>query len=176
MDVLFVRQLAARSSPSAARSSRLHGLRGHRTATPQLAGEVFDPNHTFLTRFDCSQQWLTLHPVRWYSIGRCLVGMFRMIEFVRHTLWNVAVFYFDRAKSLTWPVSSEGLCMLEGAAERKNVETNSLVGSLSVSSQRDCWICYDGERAEPLIRPCRCTGDLSSVHHDCLRRWLVEVL
>ncbi|XP_037297365.1 uncharacterized protein LOC115452577 isoform X2 [Manduca sexta] len=53
-----------------------------------------------------------------------------------------------------------------------NVETDSLVGS--VGSARDCWICYDGSRSEPLIRPCRCTGDVSAVHHDCLSRWLVE--
>jgi len=40
-----------------------------------------------------------------------------------------------------------------------------------------CWICYDGDRqdAGPLIQPCQCRGDVSSVHHDCLRRWLVEV-
>ncbi|XP_026728429.1 uncharacterized protein LOC113494329 isoform X2 [Trichoplusia ni] len=55
---------------------------------------------------------------------------------------------------------------------RKNVETDSLVGS--VGSARDCWICYDSARSEPLIRPCRCTGDVSAVHHDCLSRWLVE--
>lgn len=38
----------------------------------------------------------------------------------------------------------------------------------------DCWICYDRDRPDPLIRPCKCSGDVSSVHHDCLRRWLVE--
>jgi len=40
-----------------------------------------------------------------------------------------------------------------------------------------CWICYDGDRQDvgPLIQPCQCRGDVSSVHHDCLRRWLVEV-
>ncbi|XP_052756278.1 uncharacterized protein LOC113511201 isoform X1 [Galleria mellonella] len=53
-----------------------------------------------------------------------------------------------------------------------NVETDSLVGS--VGSARDCWICYDSSKLEPLIRPCRCTGDVSAVHHECLRRWLVE--
>lgn len=56
---------------------------------------------------------------------------------------------------------------------QQNVETDSLVGS--VGSARDCWICYDSARSEPLIRPCRCTGDVSAVHHDCLSRWLVEV-
>lgn len=39
---------------------------------------------------------------------------------------------------------------------------------------KDCWICYDSEKGEPLIQPCKCTGDVSSVHHECLRRWLVE--
>lgn len=39
---------------------------------------------------------------------------------------------------------------------------------------RDCWICYDSDKVEALIQPCKCTGDLSSVHHECLRRWLVE--
>lgn len=39
---------------------------------------------------------------------------------------------------------------------------------------KDCWICYDADKAEPLIQPCKCTGDVSSVHHECLRRWLVE--
>lgn len=37
-----------------------------------------------------------------------------------------------------------------------------------------CWICYDTDKKEPLIEPCKCTGDVSSVHHECLRRWLVE--
>lgn len=39
---------------------------------------------------------------------------------------------------------------------------------------KDCWICYDSDKTEPLIQPCKCTGDVSSVHHECLRRWLVE--
>lgn len=43
-----------------------------------------------------------------------------------------------------------------------------------VIDKRECWICYDAEKTEPLIQPCACTGDVSSVHHDCLRRWLME--
>nr|CAD7264010.1 unnamed protein product [Timema shepardi] len=44
------------------------------------------------------------------------------------------------------------------------------------SGSKDCWICYDSDRQDmgPLIQPCQCRGDVSSVHHDCLRRWLVE--
>ncbi|PRD31342.1 UNVERIFIED_CONTAM: hypothetical protein NCL1_23781 [Trichonephila clavipes] len=40
----------------------------------------------------------------------------------------------------------------------------------------ECWICYDPERLDcgPLIQPCRCRGDVSIVHHECLKQWLVE--
>lgn len=40
--------------------------------------------------------------------------------------------------------------------------------------KKDCWICYDADKPEELIQPCKCTGDVSSVHHECLRMWLVE--
>ncbi|XP_076064970.1 uncharacterized protein LOC143039006 isoform X2 [Oratosquilla oratoria] len=40
----------------------------------------------------------------------------------------------------------------------------------------ECWICYDSERqdAGPLIQPCDCKGNMGAVHHDCLRKWLME--
>lgn len=55
-------------------------------------------------------------------------------------------------------------------------ETALFSDGTSISS-KDCWICYDSERqdAGPLIQPCQCRGDVSAVHHNCLRRWLVEV-
>ncbi|KFM68846.1 hypothetical protein X975_25326, partial [Stegodyphus mimosarum] len=39
----------------------------------------------------------------------------------------------------------------------------------------ECWICYDSEREDsgPLIQPCMCRGDVSVVHHDCLKQWLI---
>nr|XP_058969333.1 uncharacterized protein LOC131795744 [Pocillopora verrucosa] len=41
---------------------------------------------------------------------------------------------------------------------------------------RDCWICYDSDRTDagPMILPCNCKGDVAAVHHDCLKRWLLE--
>ena len=38
-------------------------------------------------------------------------------------------------------------------------------------------ICYDMERTDalPIIEPCQCKGDVGGVHHECLRRWLLEV-
>ncbi|TRY62998.1 hypothetical protein TCAL_11175 [Tigriopus californicus] len=40
----------------------------------------------------------------------------------------------------------------------------------------ECWICYDNDRVDAgqMINPCNCRGDVGAVHHDCLRRWLVE--
>ncbi|KAK3596817.1 hypothetical protein CHS0354_015670 [Potamilus streckersoni] len=40
----------------------------------------------------------------------------------------------------------------------------------------DCWICYDNDRqdAGALIKPCKCRGDVSTVHHGCLKKWLAE--
>jgi hypothetical protein len=40
----------------------------------------------------------------------------------------------------------------------------------------ECWICYDPDALDsgPMINPCDCKGDVGAVHHDCLRRWLVE--
>lgn len=39
------------------------------------------------------------------------------------------------------------------------------------------YMFYPAERidAGPLIQPCECRGDVSTVHHECLRRWLLQV-
>lgn len=54
-----------------------------------------------------------------------------------------------------------------------NTEPSTSEGDAFITN-KECWICYDAEKPEPLIQPCACTGDVSSVHHDCLRRWLIE--
>ena len=57
--------------------------------------------------------------------------------------------------------------------------TNESIISLFVDEERvlECWICYDPDRTDvgPMINPCKCRGDVSAVHHDCLQRWLMEV-
>jgi hypothetical protein len=47
---------------------------------------------------------------------------------------------------------------------------------VSTRSIPECWICYDSEKKDcgPLITPCSCKGDVSAVHHDCLKKWLME--
>lgn len=38
----------------------------------------------------------------------------------------------------------------------------------------ECWICYDTDKHDVLIQPCKCKGDVSIVHHECLKLWLME--
>ncbi|OAD53704.1 E3 ubiquitin-protein ligase MARCH5 [Eufriesea mexicana] len=60
--------------------------------------------------------------------------------------------------------------------DKSGEQDAALVSDRTSISSKDCWICYDSERqdAGPLIQPCQCRGDVSAVHHNCLRRWLVE--
>ncbi|XP_015787698.1 uncharacterized protein LOC107364779 [Tetranychus urticae] len=65
-----------------------------------------------------------------------------------------------------------------GAALLVDGTNNNLMSKNHSNSSRsiDCWICYDDECKDvgPLIQPCLCKGDVSAVHHDCLKRWLME--
>ncbi|XP_073962769.1 uncharacterized protein isoform X2 [Choristoneura fumiferana] len=133
----------------------------------------------FLASETLSELWKTKVPVvsrNWHDL------VFRLAE-IGVALWFPCVLWNSMAPERLWLLNPRRLLarqlddaklqdLLQHHQDAKDVETDSLVGS--VGSARDCWICYDGARAEPLIRPCRCTGDVSAVHHDCLRRWLVE--
>ncbi|XP_049879961.1 uncharacterized protein LOC126376539 isoform X2 [Pectinophora gossypiella] len=133
----------------------------------------------FLASETLSEFWKTKVPVvsrNWHDL------VFRLAE-IGVALWFPCVLWNSMAPERLWLLNPRRLLsrqlddarladLLAHHHDTKNVETDSLVGS--VGSGRDCWICYDGARAEPLIRPCRCTGDVAAVHHDCLRRWLVE--
>jgi len=65
---------------------------------------------------------------------------------------------------------------------RQSPRNDSESSSSSTNSDDDdkrsleCWICYDPDRQDrgSMIQPCNCKGDVGAVHHDCLRRWLVE--
>jgi len=73
----------------------------------------------------------------------------------------------------------QGKYIKEIELQEKGASQDTVFLSADAASinSKDCWICYDNERqdAGPLIQPCQCRGDVSAVHHDCLRRWLVEV-
>ncbi|KAJ8710303.1 hypothetical protein PYW07_009669 [Mythimna separata] len=134
----------------------------------------------FLASETLSEFWKTKVPVvsrNWHDL------VFRLAE-IGVALWFPCVLWNSMAPERLWLLNPRRLLarQLDDARladllanhhdAKQNVETDSLVGS--VGSARDCWICYDSARSEPLIRPCRCTGDVSAVHHDCLSRWLVE--
>ncbi|XP_075977955.1 uncharacterized protein LOC142977755 isoform X2 [Anticarsia gemmatalis] len=51
-------------------------------------------------------------------------------------------------------------------------EVSSLTGSLR--SDNICRICFGGESAERLVRPCSCRGTIAAVHRSCLERWLLQ--
>ncbi|XP_037083632.1 uncharacterized protein LOC119104014 isoform X2 [Pollicipes pollicipes] len=53
---------------------------------------------------------------------------------------------------------------------------NDAQGGCSTESLLECWICYDNdtEASGPLIQPCECRGSTSVVHHECLKKWLME--
>lgn len=102
---------------------------------------------------------------------------------------SIALFYHSRfSPEQLWILNpkrilkkldlDQGKHIKEIELQEKNAsqETAFLSDASSINS-KDCWICYDSDRqdAGPLIQPCHCRGDVSAVHHDCLRRWLVEV-
>ncbi|XP_076455229.1 uncharacterized protein LOC143289895 isoform X2 [Babylonia areolata] len=85
-------------------------------------------------------------------------------------------FDFHRRRKLT----EDGDRQSEGEGDPISASGNNVsydtFDSLSQCSGADCWICYDPGRrdAGPLIQPCQCKGDVATVHHDCLKKWLVE--
>ncbi|XP_071947278.1 uncharacterized protein [Antedon mediterranea] len=60
----------------------------------------------------------------------------------------------------------------------RNKKTYESTDDRVIPSGFDCWICYDPDSTSsgPLIQPCNCKGDVRYVHHECLRRWLVETM
>ncbi|KAK9511192.1 hypothetical protein O3M35_005800 [Rhynocoris fuscipes] len=62
----------------------------------------------------------------------------------------------------------------EATKDSTFAEKMSLSGSEDGGAE--CWICYDNTRVDagPLITPCNCKGDVKLVHHNCLRKWLME--
>lgn len=43
-----------------------------------------------------------------------------------------------------------------------------------VEEKSECWICFDDTSTDEFISPCLCKGGMAKVHHNCLKRWLLE--
>ncbi|XP_014469476.1 PREDICTED: uncharacterized protein LOC106741715 [Dinoponera quadriceps] len=137
----------------------------------------------FLFSETLSEFWKTKVPLysrNWHDV------VFRVIE-VGVALWFPCVLWNCMSPEQLWILNPKRILKkldLDQGKHIKEIElqekgasqdTAFLTDATSINS-KDCWICYDSERqdAGPLIQPCQCRGDVSAVHHDCLRRWLVE--
>jgi len=118
------------------------------------------------------------------------VIIFRVME-IGIALWFPCVLWNCIRPEQLWILNPKKLITTFKADRNKNkgIElqemkdaTSSRDSSASRGSEEgsdsglECWICYDtdNETCGALIQPCACKGDVSMVHHDCLRRWLVE--
>ncbi|XP_012174481.1 uncharacterized protein LOC126915284 isoform X1 [Bombus affinis] len=135
----------------------------------------------FLCSETLSEFWKAKVPL--YS-RNCHDIVFRIIE-VGVILWFPCVLWNCFSPEQLWILNPKRLLkrldhskyMKEIELQDKNAEQDTALFSDGTSiNSKDCWICYDSERqdAGPLIQPCQCRGDVSAVHHNCLRRWLVE--
>lgn len=111
---------------------------------------------------DFWKQKVPVHSRNWYDIG------FRMVE-VGVVIWFLACLWNSTSPEQLWILNPRKLLTRQIEPVASTSKTSEENQTLLV-----CWVCYDQEKSEPLIQPCRCTGDVSSVHHECLRRWLVE--
>lgn len=108
--------------------------------------------------------------------------MFRIVE-MGVALWFPCVLWNCFQPEALWILNPRKILRraksrTDPAAELKNqtdVKT-TMTRADSVKLLAECWICYDSDRTDagPLIQPCLCRGDVSAVHHDCLKTWLVE--
>ncbi|CAG9762260.1 unnamed protein product [Ceutorhynchus assimilis] len=131
----------------------------------------------FLFSETLSEFWKTKVPINSRNLHDVI---FRVVE-IGVAIWFPAVLWNCMQPSELWILNPRKL--LAKFDQQKNQETElSQVDGKSFTGEddeafldkRECWICYDGDRNEALIQPCDCTGDVSSVHHECLRRWLME--
>jgi len=116
------------------------------------------------------------------------VVIFRVME-IGIALWFPCVLWNCIRPEQLWILNPKKLITTLKRDERSHPETTRTQGDMGSSSRdssasresgsddgMECWICYDTDRTDAghLIQPCACKGDVSVVHHDCLRRWLVE--
>ena len=108
------------------------------------------------------------------------VIIFRVVE-IGVALWFPCVLWNCIRPEQLWILNPKKIIKTgpsAGAREERVGEepSGSRDSSASRSDEVECWICYDTDSrlGGTLIQPCGCKGDVGSVHHDCLRHWLVE--
>nr|CAB3261468.1 uncharacterized protein LOC100176980 [Phallusia mammillata] len=99
-------------------------------------------------------------------------------------LWNTAepeALWFLNPRCLLKLTTDAGERLLSSPSRRTNKSYQTFVEEESdlvqeVTGPGECWICYDPERTDAgeFIRPCLCKGGMAQVHHECLKKWLVQ--
>ncbi|XP_022085187.1 uncharacterized protein LOC110976320 isoform X2 [Acanthaster planci] len=132
-------------------------------------------------------QWRESLPVLKRNVHDVL---FRIVE-VGLALWFPCVLWKSRSPESLWMLNPTRLFRQTRDEEksqgskkeddwllcRKRAPTyDSTTDSSRVEKELECWICYDLQRTDagPMIQPCECKGDVACVHHECLKRWLIE--
>ena len=108
------------------------------------------------------------------------VIIFRVVE-IGVALWFPCVLWNCIRPEQLWILNPKKIIKTgpsAGSREGRSGEDSggSRDSSASRSDEFECFICYDTDNSlgGTLIQPCGCKGDVGYVHHDCLRRWLVE--
>ncbi|CAG7816482.1 unnamed protein product [Allacma fusca] len=96
--------------------------------------------------------------------------LFRIVE-VGVALWFPCVLWNVNRPEQLWILNPKKILKTAAKTVVENQEEK-----YSLSENVGCYFCYDPERVDagPLIQPCECRGDVSTVHHECLRRWLLQ--
>lgn len=115
---------------------------------------------------------MPVHSRNWHDV------VFRVVE-IGVAVWFPAVLWNCMSPSELWILNPKKLlrkvdAMPPGSRRQVGGEQPLADGEMARHPRHECWICYDSDGADELIRPCACTGDVSRVHHECLRRWLLE--
>ncbi|XP_075238592.1 uncharacterized protein LOC142334452 isoform X2 [Lycorma delicatula] len=103
--------------------------------------------------------------------------VFRVVE-IGVALWFPCVLWNCMSPEQLWILNPKRIIKKTEVSNLQNdeiEEKGKMSGEDSCLSQ-ECYICRDLDRTDmgPLIQPCACRGDISVVHHDCLKKWLVE--
>ena len=123
--------------------------------------------------------------------------MYRIAE-VGTVLWFLCVLWNTSCPEKLWFLNPRCLLQLTGDAGERLLSAASVEGGVvkrkdrhrnyntfvepsdiaeaSSQDEGECWICYDCDETDAghLISPCACKGGMALVHHNCLRKWLVQ--
>eukprot|EP00118_Oscarella_pearsei_P006695 m.30729 g.30729 ORF g.30729 m.30729 type:complete len:530 (+) comp31382_c0_seq3:134-1723(+) len=95
------------------------------------------------------------------------------------TLWFICALWNCRQPENLWILNpSRILKCCDGSEEEHSSilikQSDNYRSTSEINKKGQCWICYDRDSTDVLIRPCKCSGDLSAVHHDCLKKWVMQ--